>query len=170
MLEPIEEPVRCIIFYRALVKVVELYVDGTMTHGDDASALSKGGWSFKIEEGERIRAIASATALEDRMLTVPEIEEQGDEGLTRQKEVDKSYCLYDGRDRKEYKIHRLGLKPDEVRLALLKDDAVFNIVRPEELMKQPLFTQQQESSRDAAQPLPADKDKSKAVNSFTLHV
>ena len=49
VLEPTEEPVRCIIFYRALVKVVELYVDGRMMQGD-ASALSKGGWSFKLQQ------------------------------------------------------------------------------------------------------------------------
>ena len=43
--EPTDEPVRCIIFYRALVRVVELYVDGRMFPGD-ATALSKGGWTL----------------------------------------------------------------------------------------------------------------------------
>ena len=53
VLEPTKEPVRCIIFYRALVKVVELYADGRMMQGD-ASALTKGGWTFKIDEGELV--------------------------------------------------------------------------------------------------------------------
>ena len=57
--EPAEEAVKCMIFYRALVKVVELYVDGRMFQGD-ASALSKGGWAFKVDEHERVRAISSA--------------------------------------------------------------------------------------------------------------
>ena len=59
VLEPTEEPVKCLIHYRALVKVVELYVDGRMMQGD-ASSLSKGGWSFRLDAGERIRAIAIA--------------------------------------------------------------------------------------------------------------
>jgi hypothetical protein len=62
VLEPTEEPVRSIIHYSALVKVVELYVDGRMMQGD-ASTLSKGGWSFKVNQGEQIRAIAGAIAL-----------------------------------------------------------------------------------------------------------
>ena len=63
VLEPTEEPVRCVIPYRALVKVVELHVDGRMFQGD-ASALSKGLWSFKLDDEERIRAIAAAAVLE----------------------------------------------------------------------------------------------------------
>jgi hypothetical protein len=63
VLEPTEEPLRAIVFYRALVKVVELQVDGRMMQGD-ATALSRGGWSFKVQEEERIRAVAIAAALE----------------------------------------------------------------------------------------------------------
>ncbi len=78
--EPTEETVRCQIQYRALVKVVELYVDGRMFQGD-ASALSKGGWSFKLDAGERVRSIAIATVLEKELMAQP---------LTQSKQED--YC------------------------------------------------------------------------------
>ncbi len=80
MTEPTEEIVRCQIPYRALVKVVELYVDGRMFQGD-ASALSKGGWSFKLDAGERVRSIAIATVLEKELMAQP---------LTQSKQED--YC------------------------------------------------------------------------------
>ena len=59
VLEPTTDPVKCVIFYPALVKVVELYQEGRM-HQGDASALSKGGWAYKIRAEDRIRAIAEA--------------------------------------------------------------------------------------------------------------
>eukprot|EP00973_Karenia_brevis_P009582 1293790-Karenia_brevis.AAC.1 len=34
VLEPTEEPVKIVVFYRAIVKLVELYVDGRMMQGD----------------------------------------------------------------------------------------------------------------------------------------
>ena len=123
VLEPTEEPVRCVIFYRALVKVIELYVDGRMMQGD-ASALSKGGWSFKLDEGERIRAIATATVLENQLLAAPELEEEGisGSGVVYRKSPEGSYSMYDERDRKDYRDYRLGLKPDDVRRRLLLDE------------------------------------------------
>jgi hypothetical protein len=45
VLEPTEEPVRIYTHNRALVKAVELYLDGRMMQSD-ATALSKGGWSL----------------------------------------------------------------------------------------------------------------------------
>ena len=45
-------------------------MDGRMMQGD-ASALHKGGWSFKLDEGERVRAIAGATVLESQLLGIP---------------------------------------------------------------------------------------------------
>jgi hypothetical protein len=54
-----------------------------------------------------------------------------------------------------------------MRIRLQRDDAVFNVARPEELMEQPLLTQQQESCCDAARPLPVTDKESKAANSFT---
>ena len=65
VLDPTEELVKVVIFYRALVKVVELGADGRMAQGD-ASALSKGGWSFKIDPSESVRAIAEASVLRRR--------------------------------------------------------------------------------------------------------
>ena len=128
VLEPTEEPVRCIIFYRALVKVVELYVDGRMMQGD-ATALSKGGWTFKLEEGEKVRAIASATVLEHESIPVLE------------------------NVREDYRRERLGIDPSAVRARLRQDERVFNIARPEELMEHPFSPQQQGPSRDATEPL-----------------
>jgi hypothetical protein len=59
VLEPIEEPVQCLIDYRTLVKVMELYADGRMLQGD-ASALSKGG--MKVNEFDLVRLPPSLTA------------------------------------------------------------------------------------------------------------
>ena len=53
VLEPTEEPVKVLIFYPALVKVVELLTGGRMMQGD-STALTRGGWSFKVREEERI--------------------------------------------------------------------------------------------------------------------
>ena len=61
-----DNPVTCQVPYSALVKVVELYQDGRTMQGD-ASALSRGGWTFRIDEGERKRAVATAAALEHRL-------------------------------------------------------------------------------------------------------
>eukprot|EP00973_Karenia_brevis_P057722 8029290-Karenia_brevis.AAC.1 len=55
---------KVIVFYEAIVKLVELYVDGRMMQGD-ASSLSKGGWTFKIYNEASVRAIACASALAD---------------------------------------------------------------------------------------------------------
>ena len=97
LLEPIEELVRCVIQYRALVKVVELYVDGRMMMQGDATALSKGGWTFKIDEGARIRAIAPAAVLEGQLLAMPEPEEEKAGGVTYAVRPDGSSSLYDDR-------------------------------------------------------------------------
>ena len=93
VLEPTEEPARCIIFYRALVKVVELYADGRMMQGD-ASALTKGGWTFKIDEGERVRVIACAAVLQNHLLSLPT---RDGAGLTCREGPDGSCCLHDER-------------------------------------------------------------------------
>ena len=71
-LEPTEELVKLTILYRTLVKVVELYVDGRMFQGD-ASALAKGGWSFKLSEEEAVRAIAGAMILDHQLRKTPKI-------------------------------------------------------------------------------------------------
>ena len=62
VLEPTEDPVMVIVPYQALVKKIELYVDGRI-HQGDASALAKGGWSFHLEDEETVMAIASAVVL-----------------------------------------------------------------------------------------------------------
>ena len=69
-LDVTDDPVRSVLPYRSLVKGVELYQDGRMMQGD-ASALSKGGWSLKLSEGEAVRAIATAVTLEDKVLSLP---------------------------------------------------------------------------------------------------
>ena len=65
-LEATDELVRVIVFYPALVRVVELHVGGRMMQGD-ASELTKGGWTFKVAPNERIRAIASALVERDHL-------------------------------------------------------------------------------------------------------
>ncbi len=76
VLGPAEEPVRCLIYYQTLVKVVELYADGRVMQGD-ASALSKGEWSFKIDEDGRTPATAAAPVLQSQLLATPEPEMEG---------------------------------------------------------------------------------------------
>ena len=61
VLEPTEEPVKTSIPYRALIKVVELHMDGRMFQGD-ATTLSKGGWTYRIDADESVRAVAAAVA------------------------------------------------------------------------------------------------------------
>eukprot|EP00973_Karenia_brevis_P017935 2464656-Karenia_brevis.AAC.1 len=72
----------------------------------DASSLSKGGWTFKIHDQERIRAIASATALAEH--------------------ISPSFKA----------AYRLGLDPEYVREHMLRDDSVFKVAEPEQLMDQ----------------------------------
>ena len=57
----------------------------------DATALSKGGWTFKLEEKERVRALAIAAVLENQLQAVPELEEQ----------EDGAFCLMDQQDRRD---------------------------------------------------------------------
>ena len=63
---PTEDPVRSVVFYRMLIRVVELLTDGRMMQGD-ITALSQGGWTFKTDSTERVRAIAEALVLKDRL-------------------------------------------------------------------------------------------------------
>ena len=130
MLEPTEEPLEGIIFYRALVKVVELYVDGRMMQGD-ASALSKGGWSFKVDEGERVRAIAAAVVLENQLAAEPRT------CLAESQSPEESLSvLLDGRDRRHHWEQALRPRSEATKLRLMQDEVVFNIARPEDLMNQ----------------------------------
>ena len=62
VLTPTESAVKIIVPYANIVKLVELYVEGRMMQGD-ASALSKGGWTFRVESRERVRAISEAMVL-----------------------------------------------------------------------------------------------------------
>ena len=62
VLTPTESAVKIIVPYANLVRVVELYVEGRMMQGD-ASALSKGGWTFKVDSQEKVRAISEAMVL-----------------------------------------------------------------------------------------------------------
>ena len=167
VLEPTEEPVRTIIFYRALVKVVELLQDGRMMQGD-ASTLSKGGWSFKVHEGETVRAIASALVLEDKLLSLPRSglclgmswssnEETGD------------VLLRDTRHHKDYEDLCLGLRPEAVRQRLLQDDAVYAIARPEDLMRAPFIPSKQDSVCVADRALPGDCERIASIEPVKDH-
>ena len=128
----------------------------------DATVLTRGGWSFKVHEEERARAIAIATVLEDKLLTLPEPEtpfrSQG--GLTYSQVgspfdwQDESYQLFDKRDQEDYRDSWLGLGIKVIRHRLQQDETIFNIARPEELMKHPWTTQQQGSGCAATVPLP----------------
>eukprot|EP00973_Karenia_brevis_P087807 12178722-Karenia_brevis.AAC.1 len=86
----------------------------------DASSLSKGGWTFKIHDQERIRAIASATALAEHIS--PNLKA----------------------------AYRLGLDPEYVRGRMLRDDAVFKGAEPEQLMDQSWNTSREKSDSEPA--------------------
>ena len=153
MTEPTEEPVRCVIFYRALVRVVELHVDGRMFQGD-ATALSKGGWTFKLDAGERVRSIAIARVLEHQLLATPEVERSPEHNVVR---------MYRERDHAHHRDRVCGLEPDEVRRRLELDDQVFLVARPEELMEKPFFTPAESTAADASPPPRTEK----TANTFT---
>eukprot|EP00973_Karenia_brevis_P058366 8128093-Karenia_brevis.AAC.1 len=72
----------------------------------DASSLSKGRWTFRIHDQERITAIASATSLEDTFFL------------------------------SAHAAYHLGLDPEYVRERMLRDDSVFKVAEPEQLMEQ----------------------------------
>ena len=159
MLEPTEEPVRCVIQYHALAKVVELLVDGRMMQGD-ASALSKGGWTFKINDEERIHAIASAAVLESKLLSLPKARTRVyDDGLIHE-------CDPGGRNRQRWHRKVWGLKPEDVAKRLEEDEVVFNIARPEDLMAKPLSNRGQGTGCFADGSLPTGGGKPVA-NSLT---
>eukprot|EP00973_Karenia_brevis_P022639 3115728-Karenia_brevis.AAC.1 len=82
----------------------------------DASSLSKGGWTFRIHDQERIRAIASATALEEHFSS------------------------------SAHAAYRLGLDPENVRERMQRDDSVFKVARPEQLMEQSWNTSRSEET------------------------
>ena len=119
VLEPTEEPVKCVIFYRALVKVVELYQDGRMMQGY-ATALSKGGWTFKIDSEERVRAIASALALHHNLLSTRS-EEPRSAGFTLVSGPEGTSRCFDQRETVRVRDEALGLEPRAVaqRLSLI---------------------------------------------------
>jgi len=164
VLEPTEEPVKSIIFYRALVKVVELYVDGRMFQGD-ASTLAKGGWTFKIDEGERIRAISSAIVVENQLLST--LKEGSGSGMSYEKEKDGSYCLRDVRSKEMRDTHGLGLSLDVINAVLARDEEVFSIAQPEELMQAPWHPPKQEVGSETAGPLLKETSAKEVSNSFT---
>ena len=61
VLYPTPEVVKTVIFWSALAKLIELYVDDRMVQGH-ASALYKGGWSFSMDESVSLRGVAIAEA------------------------------------------------------------------------------------------------------------
>ena len=138
MLEPTEEPARLIIHYRNLVKAVELLVDGRLTNGDVA-ALVKGGWTFRVEKEERIRAIAAAMVIEHELLAMAGMTDSGEDPGRRS-------C--DERHVKDYRNALVRSKQDIVRRALLEDNRVFNIARPEELMENSSANKQPDEGRE----------------------
>ena len=79
VLDPTDEVVKVSVQYDALVRTVELLHSHRLMHGD-ASALSKGGWSYKIMREDQIRAIACAAVLEDELLSRPAVDAR--EGMT----------------------------------------------------------------------------------------
>ena len=61
VLEPTDEYVKVMVSYTAVIRTVELHVDGRLMQGD-ASALSKGGWSLKMEDAEKFERLLSSGA------------------------------------------------------------------------------------------------------------
>ena len=130
----------------------------------DSTALTRGGWSFKVREEERLRAIAIATVVEDRLLS---------QGSLTCSSVgspfdwnDKSYQLSDRRGRDNHRDLSMGLGISEVKRRLQEDENIFHIARPEDLMEHPL-TPQQGSGVSATRPLPGSENGNHSANSFT---
>jgi hypothetical protein len=166
VLVPTEEPVRSIIFYSALVKVVELYVDGRMMQGD-ASVLTKGGWSFKVDSAERIRAIAGAVALDRRLC------EQADDNLRFRRLPDGACCVTAAESELRHAQERLDLPLGDVERRLREDEQVFLIADPALLMKAPFRCGdllQQEQGCDAVMLLPKElpEEPQTSANTFTF--
>ena len=121
-----------LINYRTLVKLVELYVDGRMMQGD-ATALGKGGWSFRIEKEDSIRAIASAIVAEEKAADEPALVMKTEGG---------SYCLQERRSH--------SLTPQALYAHMLRDEAVFNVADPADLMEQPFYPKAEQSDPRSA--------------------
>ena len=121
ILETTEDPVMAMIPYRAIVRTVELLVDGRMFAGD-ASALSKGGWQFKVSHTEGIRAIAEAVVLSDELRSLDyeiSVDPTGSSMRNRAAGIARPYSL-------------------DVQARLAADEKVFHILDPSVLMDKPL--------------------------------
>ena len=143
----------------------------------DASALHKGGWSFKLDESERVRAIAGATVLENQLLGLPTriIGGDGGAGLTSEEGPAGTEYLNDARHALQWRNRQSGIPRSVVEARLQRDEAVFNILHPEDLMVNPLSTVSSGAGCIAAgtgqEGLDSESirsvDPAQAVNSFT---
>ena len=112
---------RSLIGYQAIVKVVELYADGRMTNGD-SSALCKGGWQFKIDREECLRAVAEAVIVSEALCGTV------------------AGCDLDDPPRASRALHpKAVLEPSVIEAYLEQDDRVFHVAYPEELMEAECF-------------------------------
>ena len=90
-LEAADEPVKCVIPYAQLVRVVELYKDGAVLHGD-ATALSKGGWKYKISNDDKVRAVSAALVMKEKLEQQPLESSYGKPGVAYEYQSDGT-CL-----------------------------------------------------------------------------
>ena len=124
-LTPSDTPVKIQIWYRMLVRLVEVYQDGRMMHGD-STALSRGGWTFRMTREDLKRGVALAAVLQDELLSIPEphadVAKQT-AGMVRIDRDDGSYILTDCRDA-------------SIRQRLALDGHIFNIADPAALMEE----------------------------------
>ena len=78
--------------------------------------------------------MATATALQSRLLSVLAPQETGVTGSTYAREEDHSYFLRDSRDAEDYGNLRGGIGPDAFRFILQHDNEVFQVVTSEYIM------------------------------------
>ena len=136
MTEPTGEQVKAIVFYSALVKAVELYLDGRM-HQGDASTLASGGWSYRIDNSESFRAIATANILAARLESVPESQQLTEAGICYAVGEEGECCLYDARQRVRFWQKRVGIPRNEVQRRMEEDERIFSVTDPADLMEMP---------------------------------
>ncbi|MDP7559647.1 MAG: hypothetical protein QF745_03810, partial [Planctomycetota bacterium] len=123
-----------VVFYSALVKVVELYVDGRLFQGD-ASTLGNGGWSYRMSDEESIRAVANAAVVASQCERVPVQRAAPASELFDSPDAEEAFCLIDGGERNRSLRRRLGLTTKTIQERIVEDEQVFAIVDPAEMVK-----------------------------------
>ena len=138
----------------------------------DSTALTRGGWSFKVREEERFRAIAIAAVIESQVVCQnsfayhPVGTIHGYEGNDNPRKEDESYQLYDKKCVDDYRNLSMGLGISEVRRRLEEDEKVFHVAKPEDLTENPLIPGRGSGCSASGLP-PGDVSGKPTASSFT---